>query len=307
MGALATSFPELQPAPAGEQGPAVLAAAQFRAAPAVPAGAARAAQAAPGPGPPQRPGPRALLLAPPTGCGPRAQLPADASTRPAPFGFIGMFRAQHETAQPAFAHIRPRTPQELQDISPHAMGLVFCHLRLAETTVPRSEKDDAATITALKAQKYLQTVGMHSGALSGDMHHICYGTQARFTAGLTPHEIAKRLAVAIPFMINDPKDITTTTKWMEIRAHGRVLYTRLEAELAVCRVSGTEHAMGHTVFRLIQKLLAQYLDLSALALIPPHEHRPIQPARRRDHGNRGRIYRSGEHVTRMPQGSHGHD
>jgi hypothetical protein len=34
-----------------------------------------------------------------------------------------------------------------------------------------------------------------------------FGTQARFHSGTTPHEIAKRLAVAIPFMINDPKDI----------------------------------------------------------------------------------------------------
>ena len=87
------------------------------------------------------------------------------------------------------------------------MGLVFCHLRLAETTVPRSEKDDAAIITALKAQQYLQGVGMHSGALRGDMRLTGFGTQARFHSGTTPHEIAKRLAVAIPFMINDPKDI----------------------------------------------------------------------------------------------------
>jgi hypothetical protein len=64
---------------------------------------------------------------------------------------------------------------------------------------------------------------------------------------------------------------------MEIRAHGRVLYTRLEAELAVCRASSTEHAMGHTVFRLIQKLLAQYLDLRALALLPLMGTDPSDP------------------------------
>jgi hypothetical protein len=157
------------------------------------------------------------------------------------------------------------------------MGLVFCHLRLAETTIPRSEKDDAATIAALKAQKYLQTIGMHSGALVGDLQHICFGTQVRFTAGLTPQEIGKRLAVAIPFMINDPKDITSTTKWLEIRAHGRVLLRRLEAELAVCKASVTEHAMGHSVFRLIQKLLKQYLDLRALAVLPLMDTAPTAP------------------------------
>jgi hypothetical protein len=157
------------------------------------------------------------------------------------------------------------------------MGLVFCHLRLAEVTIPRTEKDDAATITALKAQKYLQGIGMHSGTLAGDLQHICFGTQTRFTAGLTPQEIGKRLAVAIPFIINDPEDITATTKWLELRAHGRVLLARLEAELAVCRTSGLEHAMGHSIFRLIQKLLKQFLDLRALALLPLMATDPTAP------------------------------
>jgi hypothetical protein len=157
------------------------------------------------------------------------------------------------------------------------MGLVFCHLRLAETTVPRSEKDDTATITALKAQKYLQGSGVHSGALSADVHNISFGPQVRFTAGLNPHDISKRLALAIPFIINDPKDVTSTTKWTEMRTQGRVLLTSLEAELAVCRASGTEHAMGHTVFRLTQKLLLQFLELRALALLPLMEMAPTTP------------------------------
>jgi hypothetical protein len=157
------------------------------------------------------------------------------------------------------------------------MGLVFCHLRLAETIIPRSEKDDLATIAALKARKYLETVGMHLGTLSGDLQHICFGPQARFTAGLTPHEIGKRLAVAIPFMINDPKDITYTTAWLEIRKHGRELLARLEAELAICRASTPEHAMGHSVFRMIQKLLKQFLDMRALALLPLMSTTPTTP------------------------------
>ncbi len=153
LGALATGFPDSLP------DPAVPAAAPFRAAP---AGAALAAQAASSTGPSQRTGPGASLLARLLVNPPWPLPPPAAPNGLAPAGALGFFRAQHETVQPAFAHIRQRTPLELQGIIPHAMGLVFCHLRLAETTVPRSEKDDTATITALKAQKYL----LGSGVLS---------------------------------------------------------------------------------------------------------------------------------------------
>ena len=255
--------------------------------PAVPArGPPRAAPlAAPAPAP----APRAAPAAPTSAVRPAPPVPRPAAQPPAPRarpepapgltapGAQGLFRAQHESDQNEFAHIRRRTQLELQAITENGMAHVFCPLRLAETTRPRSEKDDAITIAALKVQKNLQAVGLSAGSMARDTHHLCYGPQATFTSGLNPHQIGELLPVAIPFIINSPNDITASAAWQDIRKLAITYNTRLEAEILACRAYGTEHAMANTIFRLVKKLMLTYLTLRARTLVPLMDTDPLAP------------------------------
>ena len=254
--------------------------------PAVPArGPPRAAPLPPAPAPipaavPAAPAP-AAFPAPPAPrpaahpAAPRAQ-PAPA-LGPAPSGAQGLFRAQHETDKDEFAHIRRRTQAELQAITESGMAHVFCPLRVAETTRPRSDKDDAITIAALKVQKNLQAVGLSAGSMARETHHLCYGPQATFTSGLNPHQIGELLPVAIPFMINSPNDITSSAAWQDIRKLAITYNTRLEAEIRTCRAHGTEYAMANTIFRLVKKLMLWFLTLRARAMLPLMNTDPLAP------------------------------
>jgi hypothetical protein len=51
------------------------------------------------------------------------------------------------------------------------------------------------------------------------MHNISFGSQAYLRGGLSPFEIGRLFGSAGPFMINNPKDVTTTTPW---NAHRRL-------------------------------------------------------------------------------------
>ena len=192
-------------------------------------------------------------------------------------GGRGLFRSQHETSVAAFALIPPRTEEERHSITEAAIAHVFCTLRQAEVTRPRTVTEDLASITAMKAQKYLLAAGRAAGPLDRDMHAIRYGPQACFRGGLTPHEIAQLMAVAVPFFINDPKDICATAPWKALRASATDLSTRLEAEIAACRASGREHPMSATIFRQIRKLLHTFFDLRAELMLPLMDTAPNQP------------------------------
>jgi hypothetical protein len=162
------------------------------------------------------------------------------------------------------------------------MAHVFCPILIAEITRPRSEKDDAITIAALKVQKNLQAVGLSASSMARETPHLCYGSQAAFTSCLDPHQIGELLPVAIRFIINAPNDTTTSAGWQDIRKLAITYNTRLEAEILACRAYGNEHAMPNTIFRrLVKKLMFSYLTLRARALVRVlMDTDPLQQTRR---------------------------
>eukprot|EP00291_Cryptomonas_curvata_P030757 CAMPEP_0172214092 /NCGR_PEP_ID=MMETSP1050-20130122/37968_1 /TAXON_ID=233186 /ORGANISM="Cryptomonas curvata, Strain CCAP979/52" /LENGTH=769 /DNA_ID=CAMNT_0012895021 /DNA_START=580 /DNA_END=2888 /DNA_ORIENTATION=- len=183
-------------------------------------------------------------------------------------GTMGLFRAQHEDTGPTFTHIRPRTLEERNAISEAAIAYMFCTLRQAEVTRPRTAAEDAAAIAAIKAAKYMTASGLPPSSLDRDMHNISFGPQAFFRGGLSPFEIGRLFRSAVPFMINDPNDVTTTAPWKALRTSAAELYARLEAEIAACRMTGTEHPMSSTIFHLIRKLTFAFFDLRAQLMLP---------------------------------------
>ena len=147
---------------------------------------------------------------------------------------MGLFRAQHEDTGPSFTHIRRRTQEECNAITEEATAHTFCTLpvRQAEVPRPRTAAEDAAAIVGIKAAKYMVSTGLNPIPLDRDMHNISFGPQVYFRGGLSPFEIGRLFGTAVPFIINDPKDITTTTPWKDLRKTSANLYARPESRVS---------------------------------------------------------------------------
>ena len=229
------------------------------------AGAPRGTSAAARPAPSPLPAatPAAALGAPP----PPPHPPTAAGPLPAA-GANGHFRALHEVATASFTSVRPRTAAERNSITAEHIAHVFCSLRRAVVTRPRSAADDAAALVALKAHKAMAAFGWPTDGLDREAHCILWGCQVTFAPGFNPLEIALRLKIATPFIIQSPTDPTQHGIWKTFRSRGEELYTKLEAAVLECRIHGSETAIPSAIFAQTRKLLHAYYDARAEMFLP---------------------------------------
>ena len=181
---------------------------------------------------------------------------------------VGLFRALHETPDVRLASLPAPTSKQLHSISKEAMLLLFDARRLAEITRPRNAQDDIKAAQFLKAQVTLGTSGWANHSDDADFHPIFYGCQVVFRPGQNPTVFGMLLKWAVPFAVDQPKDISKTQAWASIYTEAASLYPQLEAEVFNCRSSGREFNLPVSLMSKIRDLGAAYFTLRAASLLP---------------------------------------
>jgi len=220
------------------------------------AGGAAAAGGPAGPPPPPPGAPRDAAAHP------ALALPSMLSRAPA----IGLFRAIHEAPDDGLAQVQPPTSKELHSITKEALTLLFDARRVAEITRPRNAQDDIKAAQFLKAQVTLGASGWVNNADDADFHPIFYGCQVVFRPGQNPAVFGMLLKWAVPFAVDQPKDISKTQAWASIYTEAASLYPQLEAEVFNCRSGGREFNLPVSLLSKIRDLGAAYFNLRATAM-----------------------------------------